>query len=145
MSRHLVTAGRILLGFSFIIFGSNYFLGFLPMPPPPPGPSGEFLGALAAGHVLTVAKLTQIAAGTLLLSNRYVPLALVLLAPVLVGIVLFHAVFDPAGLGMPLVLVGLEVALAWSYRDAFAPVLRARVESVASQRTSGSMAAAAAP
>jgi hypothetical protein len=67
-----------------------------------------------------------VAAGLLLLSNRCVPLALALLAPILVNIIAFHAFLAPSGLALPLVLLGLELYLARSYRDAFAPMLQAR-------------------
>jgi hypothetical protein len=76
---------------------------------------------------MAVAKVVEIAAGLALLGNRFVPLALALLAPVLVNINLFHIVFAPAGLAMPLFLTLIELWLAWSYRDAFAPMLRAIV------------------
>jgi putative oxidoreductase len=69
-----------------------------------------------------------VVSGLLLLGNRYVPLALTLLAPVLVNIVAFHAFLAPAGLAVPLVLLAAELYAAWSYRDAFAPMLAARAE-----------------
>jgi hypothetical protein len=62
------------------------------------------------------------------LSNRFVPLALTILAPVVVNIVAFHAFLAPSGLALPLVIVAIEVFLAWSYRSAFEGVLRARAE-----------------
>jgi len=71
---------------------------------------------------------TEVAASVLLLGNRYVPLALALLAPVLVNIVAFHAFLAPAGLALPIVLVALELYLARSYRDAFGPMLQARTQ-----------------
>jgi hypothetical protein len=71
---------------------------------------------------------TEVAAGLLLIANRYVPLALAVLAPVLVNIIAFHAFLAPAGLVLPLVLLGLELYLARSYRHAFAPMLHARTE-----------------
>ena len=75
---------------------------------------------------------TEIAAGVLLLSGRFVPLALTLLAPVIVNILAFHLLLAKGGLGVPLAVLGAELFLAWSYRDAFAPRLRARnVPSVA--------------
>jgi hypothetical protein len=71
---------------------------------------------------------TEVVAGLLLLGNRFVPLALTLLAPVIVNIVLFHAVLAPAGLGVPLLVLLAEIYAAWSYREAFVPMLHARVE-----------------
>src|SRR5688572_13284184 len=118
---------RNLLGLAFLVFGLNYFLEFLPAPANTDPAIGAFLGAMVTGKVLALAKIVEIAAGLALLSNRFVPLALTLLAPILVNIALFHGVYDPAGLGLPVLLIALELWLAWSYRDAFAPMLRAVV------------------
>jgi hypothetical protein len=119
-------AARVLVGLVFTVFGLNGFFGFLPNPPLPDA-AGAFLGALAAtSYMFPLIKGTEVAAGLLLLGNRYVPLALALLAPVVVNIVAFHAVLDPAGLAMPLLVLGLVLVLAWSHRDAFLPMLRAR-------------------
>jgi uncharacterized membrane protein YphA (DoxX/SURF4 family) len=122
VSRHVA---RVVLGSVFFVFGLNGFLGFLPMPPHP-GPAGDFLGALAAtGYMFPLIKGTEVVAGALLLANRFPALALALLAPVIVNIVLFHAVLDPSGgLVIPLVILAIELGLAWSYRTAYAPMLR---------------------
>ena len=126
MRNYAITAARILLGLSFTVFGLNGFLHFLPMPPPPPA-GGAFFGALAAtGYMLPLIKGTEVVVGLLLLSNRFVPLALTLIAPVLVNILGYHLFLAP-GIGLPLVLLALELGLAWAYRDAFRPMLRAVV------------------
>ncbi|MBX3274512.1 MAG: DoxX family protein [Sandaracinaceae bacterium] len=123
---HLPTASRVLLGLAFLVFGLNGFLGFLPMPPHE-GAAGAFLGALAAsGYMFPLIKGTEVVVGLLLLSNRFVPLALTILAPVTVNIVLFHAVLEPAGIVLPLVLAALQLHLAWAHRASFAGVLSAR-------------------
>jgi uncharacterized membrane protein YphA (DoxX/SURF4 family) len=120
-------AARIVLGLLFTVFGLNYFLNLFPMPPAPPA-GGTFLGALAAtGYMFPLIKGTELLAGLLLLSGRFVPLALALLAPVLVNIFAYHAAFAPAGIGMAAVLLALELYLAWAYRAAFRPMLRASV------------------
>ena len=125
-TRHLPTAARLLLGLVFTTFGLNGFLRFLSMPPPPPA-AGAFFGALmATGYLLPLLMGTQLVAGLLLLSGRFVPLALTLLAPVVVNIVAFHLFLSPAGMGLALLVLALELFLAWSYRAAFAPLLRAR-------------------
>jgi putative oxidoreductase len=118
---------RVLLGLVFTIFGLNFFLGFLPQPPPPSGQAGVFLaGLIASGFIMPVIKVVEVGAGLLLLGNRQVPLALTLLAPIVVGIVGYHASLDPAGLPVALGVLALELYLAWSYRAAFAPMLVAR-------------------
>ena len=128
ISSKLPTIARIALGLPFLVFGLNGFLHFLPQPPMS-GPPADFAGALlATGYMFPLIKGTEVAAALLLLANRYVPLALAVLAPVLVNIVAFHAFLAPAGLALPLVLTALELYLARSYRDAFAPMLHARTE-----------------
>jgi putative oxidoreductase len=86
----------------------------------------EFVIPFAAAKFMGLIKAIEVAAGAALLANRFVPLALTLLAPILVGIVNFHAALAPSGLPLPLVLIALELGLAWSYRDAFAPLFHAR-------------------
>lgn len=127
-SRNVTSVVRALLGAGFLLFGLNGFLHFLPQPPAPPA-ALQFASALfATGYMFPLIKGTEVIAGALLLSNRWVPLALALLAPLLVNIVGFHAFLAPAGLGVPFAFLAAELYLAWSYRDAFAPMLRARVE-----------------
>ena len=128
MRLKLVVAARVLLGLAFFVFGLNGFLHFIPQPPMS-GPPAEFLGAMiATGYLFALVKATEVVCGALLLSGRFVPLALAMLAPVLVNIVLFHAFLEPAAIAVPLVLLALEIFLAWSYRAAFRPMLRARVK-----------------
>src|SRR3954462_7189401 len=124
----LPTIARFVLGTAFFVFGLNGFLHFLPQPPMS-GPPASFAGALfATGYMFPLIKGTEVAASLLLLSNRFVPLALAVLAPVLVNIVAFHAFLAPSGLVLPIVLLGLELYLARSYRGAFASMLHARTE-----------------
>lgn len=130
----LSTILRTLLGLAFVTFGLNYFLGFIPQPAPPAEVIAfmvPFIGAKYMGLIKGI----EIAAGLLLIGNRFVPLALALLAPILVGITVFHVSLEPSGLPLPLVLVALEIACAWLYRDAFAPMLQARTS--ARKRTTG--------
>jgi putative oxidoreductase len=122
----LPTIARILLGLAFTVFGLNFFLHFLPDATPPPA-SAAFFAALVSGKIMSIVKIVELACGLALLANRFVPLALTLLAPVEVGILTYHAVFDPSGLAVIGVLVALTVYLARAYRSAFAPMLRAEV------------------
>jgi putative oxidoreductase len=114
------------LGFIFLAFGLNGFLQFIP-PMPMPNPAMEFFVGLAATHyMLALLFITQAVCGSLLLVGLFVPLALALLAPVVVNILLFHVFLAPGGLPVALIVVALEAYLAWAYRDSFAPMLRAR-------------------
>jgi hypothetical protein len=123
--RYAPATGRFLLGAIFFVFGLNGFLHFLPQPPLQGAPLAFISALFASGYVMPLVKGTEVVAGALLLGNRFVPLALALLAPIVVAIVGFHLVLAPAGAAMALVVLGLELALAWSYRRAFAPMLKA--------------------
>jgi putative oxidoreductase len=118
---------RILLGLLFTVFGLNGFLHFIPSPPPS-GLAGQYIGALYVSHYLAVVFLLQLIGGLLLLVNRYVPLALLLLGPVVVNIVLFHAFLAPEGLPMALFAVVLWLVVFAGIRKAFDGVLVQRVE-----------------
>lgn len=121
-------AARVTLGLIFFVFGLNYFFKFLPTPPTPPEQALAFLGGLmAGGYVFPLIKAIEVAAGAALLANRFVPLALTVLAPIIVNIAAFHFLLAPS-YGMPIALILLELALAWKHRAAFLPMLRARYE-----------------
>lgn len=132
LTRRAPHGARLLLGLIFLVFGLNFFLQFLPAPPMS-GPPMEFAKALvASGFVMTLVKVVEVGASLMLLSNRFVPLALALLAPIVVNIVGFHLLLAPAGAPLALLVLTLELWLAWSYRGAFTPMLKARHEPVAS-------------
>lgn len=120
---------RVLLGLPFAVFGLDGFLNFIPKPDPSTMPHGAvaFAGALVGtGYMMPLIKGTEVLVGALLLSNRFVTLALALLAPVMINIVLFHAFLEPSGIGIALVLLALQLFLAWTHRAAYLPMLRAR-------------------
>src|ERR1700747_1787684 len=99
---------RFLLGLIFLVFGLNGFVHFLSMPAPT-GVAGQFMGALFVSHVLIVIFVIQLIGAVLLLLNRYVPLALTLLAPVIVNIVLFHLFMAPNGIPLAIIVTVLWV------------------------------------
>lgn len=132
----LPTVARYLLGLAFFVFGLNGFLHFIPQPAPPAA-AMTFLGALiGSGYMFPLIKGTEVIVGALLLANRFVPLALTVLAPVMVNIIAFHLFLEPQALAMPLVLLVAQLYLAYSYRDAFAPMLHARNQPHTSAPTS---------
>jgi uncharacterized membrane protein YphA (DoxX/SURF4 family) len=133
LSRHLPTAARILMGLGFFasgVFGILIAFGVVPFPKPPTPPPERvtaMLGAIAnSGYLFPLIKITEAVVGVLLLANRFVPLALAIIAPVLVNILAFHAFLDPSGIVPGLVLFALELFLAWSYRAAYRPMLAPR-------------------
>ena len=116
---------RILLGLMFVIFGLNFFLNFIPMPPPPPGLAGDYFKVFAASGYMYVVGAMQLITGLLLLIGRFVPLALTILAAMIFNIWTFHILMNPEGLfPMAILAMVLELFLVWSYRDRFAGILR---------------------
>src|SRR6266700_2457420 len=115
---------RSLLGLIFVVFGSNMFFHFIPMPPPPEGPAREFMTALFLSHYLYIVGALQVVGGLILLSGRWVPLGLTLLGPVIVNILCFHALMAPAGLPMAIVVSLLALFLLWRYREYFAGLVK---------------------
>ena len=117
---------RFLLGLIFLVFGLNGFLHFIPMPPPT-GVAGQFMGALFVSNFLSVIFVIQLIGAVLLLVNRFVPLALTLLAPIIVNVLLFHILMAPSGLPLALVVTVLWVLVFLSVQSAFSGLLQQRV------------------
>jgi putative oxidoreductase len=117
---------QYLAGVIFLVFGLNGFLNFIPLPPPA-GIAGQFMGALFASHYLWVIFAFQVIAAVLLLVNRYVPLAVAILAPVLVNILTFHASMAPSGLPLALFVTVLWAVIFAEVRSAFAGLFQSRV------------------
>lgn len=117
----IVLGMRIVLGLIFTVFGLNGFLNFIAMPPMPES-ALAFLGGLgAAPYFFPLLKVTEIACGVALLLNRYVSLSLVILAPIVINIVLFHAVLAPEGMLIPVVVLVCSLGVAkanWKDYDA---------------------------
>jgi uncharacterized membrane protein YphA (DoxX/SURF4 family) len=113
---------RILLGLVFLVFGLNGFLNFLSMGPMPTGLAGQFLGALILSHYYWVVAALQIAGGLLLLVNRFVPLALVLLGPVIVNIICYHAFLNASGAAPAAVVTVLWLIVFYVKRQYFSGI-----------------------
>ena len=125
---------RFLLGVVFVVFGLNGFLNFIPAPLPT-GIAGQFVGALFLSHYLFVIMLVQLLGGILLIANRFVPLALTLLGPVIANIFFYHAFMDPGGLPRAIVVIVLWFLVAYSVRSAFAGIFQQRVDDLAIPKT----------
>jgi uncharacterized membrane protein YphA (DoxX/SURF4 family) len=117
---------RILLGLMFLVFGLNGFLNFMPQPKDMPQEIITVMGALMKAGYMTVVSGAEVLIAVLLLTNRFVPLALALLAPIIVGILTFHIFMAPATIVPGIVVMVMELYLAWAYRGAFRPMLRAK-------------------
>jgi putative oxidoreductase len=111
------TIARYLLGLIFLVFGLNGFLHFIPMPPPKGLAAQQFGGAIFMSHYWVVIFGIQVIGAVLLLVNRFVPLALVLLGPVIFNIFFFHALMAPEGIPLAIVVVVLWSILAIRYKQ----------------------------
>lgn len=117
---------RLLLGLIFVVFGLNGFLNFINMGPLPTGLAGQFIGALIQSHYFWVVAALQVGGGALLLVNRYVPLGLVLLGPVIVNILLYHLFLLPAGMAMAVFVAALWFVVFNAHRQNFAGIFAQR-------------------
>jgi putative oxidoreductase len=111
---------RLLVGLVFLVFGLNGFLHFIPMGPLPTGLAGQFVTALMESHYVLFVSALQVIGGALLLVNRYVPLGLTLLGPIIVNILLFHIFLNHIGLGLAIVIALLWCVVAFRERQYFA-------------------------
>jgi hypothetical protein len=128
-ARHLPTAARILMGLPFSVSGLNGLLHFLPEPSVvlPEGAAAFAAALVKTGYMMPLIFGTQLIVGALLLVNRFVPLALALIAPFLVNALAFHLFLEPSGRPVVLAFLALEIYLAWAYRKAYRPMLAMRV------------------
>ncbi|MCW9706393.1 hypothetical protein [Fodinibius salsisoli] len=113
MSKILVTSSRILLGLIFLIFGLNGFYTFIPVPEFHP-----FMEILVSSGYIYIIKTFEVVAGLLLLSNRFMPLALALLSPIVVNIIAYHIFLDSRNwfiAPLLLLLTGILVFHYWHY------------------------------
>lgn len=117
------TIARLLLGLIFVIFSLNFWLHFIPVPPPPEGSlAAGFMGAMYMSGYLTFVKVLELAGGLLLLSGRYVNLALAFLGPIVINIALFHIFLAKGDYPLP-ALMGVLALVALAGRADFKAAL----------------------
>ena len=116
-----VLIARSLLGLVFLVFGLDKFIHFIPAQLPP-GVAGQFAGILFTTRYLLIIGAIETVTGLLFLINRYVPLALTLVGPVIVNILIFGALMQPAGLPPGIVVAILWFILFYHHRAAFAGI-----------------------
>lgn len=113
---------RFILALGLIVFGLNKFIGFMPMPELPVD-AGNFMSSLqATGYVLPIVGALEVIIGLLLLFNKSVPFALLLLAPISVNIVLFHLFLDLPAIGGALVIAIINVILIYKHWKVYRPL-----------------------
>ena len=123
MNKKVTVTARIILGLIFFIFGLNGFFHFIPMQPMPEQAGAFFGGLMASGYFIPVLAGTQTLCGALLIAGAFVPLALIVLAPILVQIVLFHTFLAPSGLPLAAFICILEIYLAF-FAMPYAPIVK---------------------
>lgn len=119
-----VKIARIVLGVLLIVFGANKFLNFIPMEQPS-GAAGEFLSSLASsGYVFPVIGCLEVVIGLLLVIKKWVPFALVLLAPISINILLYHLFLDIPGKGLTvaIAIAAIHVMLIYKYWSSYRPL-----------------------
>ena len=116
------------VGFDVPRIRSERFPEFMPAPKDMPQEIMTVVGSLMQAGYMTVVSGAEVVIAVLLLLNRFVPLALALLAPIIVGILTFHIAMAPATIGPGIVVAFMELYLAWAYRGAFKPLLAARAK-----------------
>ena len=131
--KYVFAIARVLLGLVFTAFGLNAFLHFFPTPPLP-GLAGQFMGALLGSHYYVIAFGTELIGGALLLSNRYVPLALTLLGPVIVNILGFHMFLNSENMAPAIVVTVLWFVAFWQVRSSFAGLFLTKTADVEASR-----------
>ena len=119
-----VLVARILLGLVFVFFGLNMILQFLPSPPLQ-GDLAAMTRLMFTHKWIAFYGFMEAASGLMLLLGRFVPLALTVLAGILVNIMLFHITMNPSGIGPGFIAGLLEVFLVYAYRDSFAGIFSA--------------------
>jgi putative oxidoreductase len=118
---------RLLLGVTFVVFGLNGFLHFIKAPMPT-GIAGQFVGAIFASGFWVVIFGVQVIGGVLFLAGRFVPLALVLIGPMIVNIICFHALMGAPGLPLAILVAVLWAIVAIRNKQHLAGIFVQRTE-----------------
>ena len=127
MKKHAKTGLRLLLGLIYFVFGLNGFLHFIPQPQTMPEGAAAFAGAMMnTGYFFPVLKATEIMGGLGLLSGCFAPVFLVILAPITLQIVLFHAFLAPSGMYLQVAMLLIHLSLGWFYRAAYEPMFKCK-------------------
>lgn len=122
MNSKFTSIVRVILGLVLVVFGANKLIAFLPMQAPT-GEAGEFMSSLhATGYIFPVVGVLEVLIGLLLLTRKWVPFALILLAPLSINILLFHLFLDMPGLGVALAIALLNTILIYKHWRVYRPL-----------------------
>ena len=114
---------RVFTGIIMVFFGSNRLITFLPEPPWPQR-AQEFLDALVnSGFVMNLIGITDVLVGLLLIFNRYVALALIIMFPILLNAILFHLILAPETMLFAVLGFALNVYLLFINKNRYGDLL----------------------
>ena len=129
---YFIIALRLVLGAVFIA-ASVENLGLLPTNIVPTS-ADIYIQEITGGGVLAIlVRGIQLLAGAMILFNLMVPLALLILAPVMANIVMYSMAINQDNLVMALPLLGAMLALMVFYRKIYGVFLKAQYSSNISQ------------
>ena len=113
---------RVILGLGLLFFGLNKFFGFMPIPELPEDASSFMSSLEASGYVLQVVGFLEVLIGLMLITNKAVPFALLLLTPISINILLFHLFLDLPGIGGAIVIAVINVILIYKHWKVYKPL-----------------------
>jgi putative oxidoreductase len=116
---------RVILALGLILFGFNKFLGFMPLFEMPPAAANFMESIQNTGYVFYVVALLEIVIGLLLLIKKWVPFALILLAPISFNILLFHMFLDISDIWVAIIIVVINILLIYKYWRWYRPMFQA--------------------
>lgn len=115
---------RYLLALMLLVFGLNKFLGFMEMPPMPEAAQAYLQAVGSTGILFPLLGIIYIATAVALVINKFAPLMLLILTPVTVNILIFHATLAPGGIAPGLILAVLNVLALFHYKSTYQPLLK---------------------
>ncbi len=107
---------RTLMGLFLLFASASYFFNLIKVPAVMPEPVLIYNKGIAVAHILKIVKSIELICGLLLVMGRFAALATVVIFPITVNIVLFHAYADPANIGGGILLLALNLFMAYYYR-----------------------------
>jgi|TARA_B110000881_G_scaffold193011_1_gene186037 putative oxidoreductase len=124
MNSTFTTILRMLLGVSLLIFGMNKFIAFIPIFDMAPAAANFMESLNSTGYVLYVVASLELLIGVLLLFKKWVPFALVLLAPIVVNILLFHLFLDVSGMFVAVLMLAITGVLIYKYWKSYSSLFQ---------------------
>lgn len=124
MNSTFTTILRVVLGLGLLVFGLNKFLNYIPMFEMPPAAANFMESLETTGYAFYLVAILEIAVAIMLLLKKWVPFALVLLAPLTINILLFHIFLDVSDIAVAIVMFSLNVLLMYKYWKAYRPLFQ---------------------